>query len=74
MNVVTEYEHVYDKNVIECTCKIQLYTICMLVISLLGIIGLTVLNGRKLKLFKDYLFSDAKKVILFISDANIMCY
>ena len=41
MRAVGEHEHVKDKHTIEC--KIQWCTICMLAISLLGIIGFVIL-------------------------------
>ena len=40
----------------------------MLVISLLGILGFVIFSAVKLKLFKGHLFSNAVRVILFISD------
>ena len=55
---------------IECTCRIQWYTICMLIISILGIVVFIFLNARRLKLFRGHLFSNAIKVMLFISDAQ----
>ena len=48
--------------------KIQLFNIFMLAISLLGIIGFVIFNPGKLKLLKCHLFSNAVKVMLFISD------
>ena len=49
---------------IECTCKIQWYTTCMLSLSILGIVIFIILNGRKLKLFRGHLFSNAFKIML----------
>ena len=42
----------------------------MLIISLLGIVVFIVLNIRKLKVFRGHLFSNAIKIMLFISDAQ----
>ena len=58
---------IYD---IKNTCKIQRYTICMLIISILGIVIFIILNARKLKLFTGHLFSNAVTIMLFISDAQ----
>ena len=62
-------EHVSIMHDIECTCKIQWYTIFMLSLSILGLIAFIILNARKLKLFRGHLFSNAVKIMLFISDA-----
>ena len=35
----------------------------------LGIVIFIILNARKLKVFRGHLFSNAVKIILFISDA-----
>ena len=51
---------------IECTCKIQWYTILILGILLLGLTFFTVTKVRKLKLFRGHLFSNAVKIMLFI--------
>ena len=67
---VAKQEHVSIMHDIECTCKIQWYTIFMLSLSILGIIIFIILNARKLKLFRGHLFSNAVKVMLFISDAQ----
>ena len=42
----------------------------MLSLSILGIIIVIVLNARKLKLFRGHLFSNAVKIMLFISDTQ----
>ena len=55
---------------IECTCKIQWYSILMLSLSILGLVLFVILKSRKLKLFREYLFSNAVKIMLFISDAQ----
>ena len=54
----------------EWTCKIQWYTIFMLSLSILGIVTFIIVNARKLKLFRGHLFSNAVKIMLFISDAQ----
>ena len=40
VDAVTKQEHISVIHDIECTCKIQWYTICMLIISILGIVVL----------------------------------
>ena len=55
---------------IECTCTMQWYTIATLGLVILGIIIFIVINIRKLKLFRGHLFSNAVKVMLFISDGQ----
>ena len=70
VGTVAKEEHasvIYD---IECTCKIQWYTICMLSLSILGIIILIILDARKLKLFRGHLFSNAVKIVVIISDTQ----
>ena len=42
----------------------------MLSLSILGIVFFIILNTRKLKLFSRHLFSNAVKIMLFISDAQ----
>ena len=39
----------------------------MLILSILGIVILIILNAKKLKLFRGHLFSNAVKIMLFIS-------
>ena len=68
--MVAKQEHVLIIYDIECTCKIQWYTICMISLSILGIRIFIILNGRKLKCFRGHLFSNAVKIMLFISDAH----
>ena len=68
--VVGKQKHVSVTHAIECTCKVQWYTICMLSLSILGIIISIILNGRKTKLFRGHLFSDAVKIMMFIPDAH----
>ena len=69
-SALTKQEHVYYKCIIECTYKIQWYTICMVAISLLGMIAFVIFTAQKLKLFKDHLFSNVVKVMLFKSDVQ----
>ena len=57
---------------IYCTCKMQWYTIAMLLLILLGIIFTVTTKVRKLNLFGEHLFSNVTKVMWFISDAQ--CY
>ena len=43
VEAVTKQEHVSMIHDIECTIKIQWYTICMLIISILGIVAFVIL-------------------------------
>ena len=70
VDAVTKQEHVSTIHDIECTCKIQWYTICMLSLSILGIVVFIILNTRKLKMFRGHLFSNAVIIMLFISDSQ----
>ena len=70
LGLLAKQEYVSVMYDIECTCKIQWYTIFMLSLSILGIIIFFILNARKLKLFRGHLFSNTVKIMLFISDAQ----
>ena len=48
-------------NDVHCTCKIQWYTIAMLLLVLLGIMLVITINVRKLRLFRGHLFSNVVK-------------
>ena len=48
----------------------QWYTAATLGLVILGIIIFIIVNARKLKLFSEHLFSNAVKVMLFISDVR----
>ena len=67
---MSKQEHISMLHDIECACKIRWYTVCMLIIPLLGIVVFLILNVRKLKLFRGCLFPNAVKIMLFISDAQ----
>ena len=68
VGMAAKLEHVSITNDIECTCKFQWYTIFMLSLSIIGIVIFTILNARKLKLFRGHMFSNTVKIMLFISD------
>ena len=70
VDAVIKKEHVSMIYHIECTYKIQWYTICMLCLSILGIVVFIILNAGKLNLFRGHLLSNAVKIMLFISDAQ----
>ena len=53
-----------------CACKIQFYIILALSISIFGLVIFAVLHSRKLKLCRGCLFSNAVKIMLFISDVQ----
>ena len=69
VGAVAKQQHISIMQDIECTCKIQWYTRVMLGLAVLGIIVFIALNARKLKLFRRLLFSNAVKIMLFISVA-----
>ena len=48
----------------------QWYTICMLIISILGAVIFIIPNARKFKMFRGHLFSNAVKMMPFISDTQ----
>ena len=58
VGMVAKQEYVSITHDIECTCKIQWYTIFMLSLSILGIVIFIIINARKLKLFRGHLFSN----------------
>ena len=70
VDAVSKQGHVSIIQDIECICKIQSYTICTFSLSILGIVIFIILNARKLKLVRGHLFSNAVKIMLFISDAQ----
>ena len=70
VGMVAKQEHVSIVHDIECTFKIHWCTIFMLSLSILGIIIFIILTARKLKLFRENLFSNVVKIMLFISDAQ----
>ena len=53
-----------------CTCKMQWYTLAMLLFILLGIVFIVTSKVRKSNLFRGHLFSNITKVMLFISDTQ----
>ena len=55
VGMVAKQEHVSIIQDIECTCKIQWYTIIMLTLSILGIVFFIFLKLRNLKLFRGHL-------------------
>ena len=70
VGTVAKQEHVFITHDIKCPYKIQWYTIFMLSLSILGIGIFIILKARKLKLFRRHLFSNAVKIMLFISNAQ----
>ena len=69
-NAVFEQEQVSTMHNIECTCKMQWYTIVTLGLVIVGLIIFVITNLRKLKLFRGHMFSNAVKIILFMSDTQ----
>ena len=70
VGMVAKWEHVSITHDVECTCKIQRYTIFTLCLAVLGIIIFIILNARILKLFRGHLFLNTVKIMLFISDVQ----
>ena len=68
--MVAKQESVSTAQDIECTCKIQWYTIVMLNLSILGLAIFIILKSMRLKLFRGHLFLNAVKIMLFISDTE----
>ena len=52
------------------TCKIQFHIILALSISILGLVIFAILHSQKLTLYRGCLFSNAIKIMLFISDVQ----
>ena len=69
-DVVSKQEHISVMHIIECTCTMQRCTTATLALVILSIIIFLAINVRKLKLFRGHLFSNAVKVMLFISDGQ----
>ena len=65
VGVVAKQESVTLAPNIECTCKIQWCTILMISSSTLGLVFFVIL-----KWFRGHLFSNAVKIMLFISDVQ----
>ena len=70
IGMVAKQEHFSIMHDIECTSKIHWCTIVMLSLAVLGILIFITVNARKLKLIRGHLFSNAVKIMLFISDAQ----
>ena len=56
--------------IMTCSSKILFYIVLALSISILGLVSFAVLHTRKLKLCRTHLFSNAVKIMLFISDVQ----
>ena len=70
VGMVAKQEHVSIVQDMECTCKIQWYTILILSLSILGLVIFVILKSRKLMLFRGHMFSSADEIMLFISDTQ----
>ena len=53
-----------------CKCTIQLYTILILSIVMIGLIVFAILQLGRIKLCRGQLFSNIVKIVLFISDVQ----
>ena len=67
MDAASEQDRYMD---IYCMCKMQWYTIAMLLLILLGLVFIVTTKVRKPNLFGGHLLSNVTKVMLFISDAQ----
>ena len=56
--------------IMTCSCKILFHIFMVLSISILGLVSFAVLHTRKLELCRGHLFSNAVKIMLFISDVQ----
>ena len=74
VGMVAKQEHVSLAQDIECTCKIQWYTIVMLSLSILGLVIFIILKSRILKLFRGHQFSNAVKKCCSYQMPCIMYY
>ena len=63
-------EQVLTMHNIECTCKMQWYNIVTLSLVILGLMVFLIINIRKLKLLRGHMFSNAVKIMLFISNTQ----
>ena len=54
----------------ECICKIQIYIILALMVTIFSLVVFAILHSRKLKLCKGHLFSNSVKIMLFIWDVQ----
>ena len=66
VGAVTTWEEVTNKGI----CKIQLYIILVLTSTILGLVIFAVLHSRNIKLCRGCLFSNASKIMLFISNVQ----
>ena len=53
---------------IVCTCKLELWTLLMLLISVLGVIGFSILKAKKVRISKGYVYSNASHLMFLVSD------
>ena len=56
-----------------CSCKLEWWTICMLMISLVGVISYLFLKCKQRHLFKGYHYLNASHLMLFASDHLQVC-
>ena len=70
VGTVAKQEHASIEQDIECTCKVQWYTILMLSLSIISLVIFVIPKSRKLRLFAGHLFSNIVKIRLFISDTQ----
>ena len=54
-------------------CTSQFYIILALNITIIGLVIFTILQVRRIKLCRGQIFLNVVKIMLFISDYNIMC-
>ena len=67
---VREVGTVTTQEEVTTECKIQIYIILALTITIFGLVMFAVLHSRKLKLCRGCMFSNAVRIMLFILDVQ----
>ena len=66
VGTITKHEEV----IAECTCKIQIYIIYALILTIFSLVMSAVLHSRKFELCRGHMFSNAMKIIIVILDVQ----
>ena len=67
---VKEVGTVTTQEEVTTECKIQIYIILDLTVTIFSLVIFAVLHSRKLKLCRGHMFSNVVKIMLFISDVQ----
>ena len=67
---VWEVSTVTTQEEVTIECKVQIYINLALTITSFGLVMFAILHSRKLKLCRGHLFSNAVKIMIFISDVQ----